>query len=447
MEKKYIIMEAQRNLSKGEQIKKSYQYLCSIEKQRKCINTKEMAKETTWAESTVKTYITKKWSSFIQKNGEDRYIKGICDITLEEYVELMSQKDKFDKDFKKPSLSIEIERHLLKARQSALLALDIYNRPSTVFKTEGFIVMLVIAWTSLFHAIFEKKKTDYFYKEVDGSFKVIDGDRKAWELSTCLSEYYGSSNNAVRNNLDFLIKLRNCIEHRYAPDIDLYVIGECQAALLNFDEIMVKEFSSYFAIKDMLSIPLQTANIRTEKQALALKKLQEKQYKELKDFVDKYRTSLDDNIYNDERFSFRVFLVEKVGNHKSSSDMSIEFIKSDPKRPELTEEIQKNIALIKEKRVPVANKGNLRPKAVVEEVSKRIGRDFKIHNHTSAWKLYNVRKSEKMAQGCDPKYCQFDEAFGDYIYTQEWVEFLVLKLASEDEYNKLCSYRANKQTM
>ena len=43
---------------------------------------------------------------------------------------------------------------LEKAKESCLLAVDIYNKPKTSFKSDAYIILMNIAWTSLFHTIF-----------------------------------------------------------------------------------------------------------------------------------------------------------------------------------------------------------------------------------------------------------------------------------------------------
>jgi Domain of unknown function (DUF3644) len=48
----------------------------------------------------------------------------------------------------------------------------------------------------------------------------IDGDPKHWELSECLKQHYGDKNPPERRNLEFLIGLRNKIEHRHLPELD-----------------------------------------------------------------------------------------------------------------------------------------------------------------------------------------------------------------------------------
>jgi ABC-type ATPase with predicted acetyltransferase domain len=107
---------------------------------------------------------------------------------------------------------------LEKAEDSALLAVEIYNKPRISFRSGGFIVFMSIAWLALFHAIFERKGIKYFYRK-NGRFVIIDGERKAWELGEYVKKYYKEQNNPIRKNLDFFIKLRNKIEHRIFTSI------------------------------------------------------------------------------------------------------------------------------------------------------------------------------------------------------------------------------------
>jgi hypothetical protein len=44
--------------------------------------------------------------------------------------------------------------YLQKAKDSALLAIEVYNKPAIKFRSAGYIALMVIAWTALFHAIF-----------------------------------------------------------------------------------------------------------------------------------------------------------------------------------------------------------------------------------------------------------------------------------------------------
>ncbi|VFM99390.1 MAG: DNA adenine methylase (dam) [Candidatus Kentron sp. G] len=427
-----------------ERIEKSYYLFLEYERTDKPFSLQEIVEKVGWAQSTARTYPSKKWRPFITRLPDDKFkVDGLDgNYSLDDYVRLMSQADHVSNDPKKPALALEVERLVTKARESAMLALDIYNRPATLFRTEGFLVMMVIAWRALFHAVFERDKVDYRYRNNDGTQQLIDGEPKAWDLAECVKRHWGSRTTPEKKNLEFAILLRNRIEHRYVPALDPHVAGECQSLLLNFDKLLSDEFTSYYALRESLAMSLQTSSVREGAQMEAIKKFQGEQYDELRDFLDEYRDTIGDEIYSDPKFSFRVYLIPRLGNHESSSDMAVEFIRAEDMTPELKEQI----AFIKEKRVPVANQGYLKPKNVVPLVADRIKREFKIHHHTQAWKMYGVRASGQEPSSCKLKYCQFDEVHGDHIYTNAWVEFLVEKLSSPDEYERLMNYRHKEKS-
>jgi Protein of unknown function (DUF3644) len=121
----------------------------------------------------------------------------------------------------------QVKAALEKARDSALLAVE---------ESGGYITLMVIAWTSLFHAVFFRKKTKPFRRKANKRYEKIEGDFKYWELDECLRQYYGAdTSNPVRKHLESFIPLRNKIEHRSMPQLDANIFGECQAMLLNFD--------------------------------------------------------------------------------------------------------------------------------------------------------------------------------------------------------------------
>src|ERR1700735_3569939 len=117
-----------------------------------------------------------------------------------------------------PRLSFEATASLQKSRDAALLAVETYNRPGTVFRSGGYIVLMVIAWTSLLHAGFFKRKVKpYYRKKGSKRFEKVDGDYKAWELAECVAQFFKEKNPPERKNLELFIGLRNKIEHRSLP--------------------------------------------------------------------------------------------------------------------------------------------------------------------------------------------------------------------------------------
>ena len=428
-------------MPKRDQIGESYLFLTSRERASQPFSLTELCEATGWNISTPRTYLTKKWPQWVVKVGDGYRVSSLVAVSEDDYRRHMSQRQDVIQEPSRPSLPASVERLVLKAQQSAILAVDVYNRPATQFRSEGYIVLMVVAWTAALHAIFERDDVDYIRRNDNGDPIVIDGDQKAWAIGDCLRERFVNGNPPVRRNLEFIIGLRNKIEHRYVPSIDAHVAGECQALLLNLERLLSKEFGDYYSIADSLSVPLQMSTLRNTARVSAMRQLQAHHYDEVMEYVEDYRSNLPNSVYSDPAYSFRVYLIPKIGNHESSSDIAFEFVKYDPDKLEDVDALQHQVTLIRDRQVPVANPGMHNPSGVARQVAERIDRCFSVHHHTLAWKCYGVRASGVQPDQCKPEYCQFDSVHRDYIYTAAWVDFLVDKLSDPDEYDRVTRFR------
>ena len=79
-------------------------------------------------------------------------------------------------------LPLQVKSCLDKALDSALLAVETYNKPAVKFKSGGYIVLMCIAWTSLLHGIFLRKRLSQYIKEKNGRYKKVNGEIQYWEL-------------------------------------------------------------------------------------------------------------------------------------------------------------------------------------------------------------------------------------------------------------------------
>jgi hypothetical protein len=326
-----------------------------------------------------------------------------------------------------------VQQLLKKSQESAILAVDIYNKPATKFRSYGFIILMTVAWTSFFHAIFERKKIKYFYRKPDSQYFIyIDGEKKAWDLSKCCDEYFVDKNSPIKKNLDFFVALRNKIEHRFLPSLDFEICGECQAFLQNFEKLIIQEFGEEYSLNESLSIPLQLLSINPEWKNRTLKELQGKNYQIVKKYIDTYRQSLDDSVWQSSEFSFRVFLVPQIGSNPRTSACAIEFVHYDPTKPEEMEKYEKIVAFIKEKQVPVLNPGKFKAGDVSEAIHSKLGMVFNAsYHHAQCWKYYKIRpeNGSPFPDKTEVKYCQYDATHKDYVYTQEWIDFLISELS------------------
>jgi len=201
----------------------------------------------------------------------------------------------------------------------------------------------------LFHAIFFQRNRKPFYRKKSNRrhYEMLEGDKRAWELSHCLAEFWGAAHPPVRLNLEFFVKLRNKIEHRSMPGLDIDIFGECQALLFNFEDILTTEFGSKYALNESLSLALQFSCNRNEHQQLAMRKLHKWLAKDITSYIDAFRSSLSAEQLQDMQFSYKVFLFPKPANHERGADLAVEFIKYDVNNPDEMARINHAVALIK----------------------------------------------------------------------------------------------------
>lgn len=420
---------------------KLYYELCNA-KEIGIIEKSKILEKTGWKEITFNTYFSKKLvDKILKKIDNNKYkILNIEKYDKDSFLRFMSQKQEKSEDPFSKNLN-EVAKVLLeKSRNSAMLAIDIYNRPQAKFKTEGYISMMIIAWTSLFHSIFEENGEDYHHYDRNRQLIIIDGEPKFIELSDCIKRTSDISE-AAKKNLSFLIGLRNKIEHRIVPTLDIQVCGECQACLINFEKLLISKYGSHYALSENLAIPLQLTNFAEENLIRAKKEFQSKNYEDVKNYIYNFRESLSYDIYNSSDYSFKVFLIPKTSNNVNTSDIAIEFLKMDDLTEEDKNNISKVITIIKEKQVSVINLNRHKPGTVCKEINKRLGINIGINFHTKLWKYYKVRKQGYQASGCNAKYCIYDAANQVYLYTNEWIEFLVEKLSDPCECKKIELYK------
>jgi hypothetical protein len=70
------------------------------------------------------------------------------------------------------------KRILLSSLDSSLLAVEIYNKPRTTFRTQAYLSLMVIAWTRLLHAYFNMTIGDKYYFKIKGRYEIVDGEKK-----------------------------------------------------------------------------------------------------------------------------------------------------------------------------------------------------------------------------------------------------------------------------
>jgi len=341
--------------------------------------------------------------------------------------------------------SKSVRDNLEKCRSAAIAGVAAYNRPGSRFRTAEYLVMITIAWTALFHAIFYRRRRRPWYRSrTSGAgtgirYIKVDGEPKHWDLAECLKQYYASRNPPERKNLEFLLGLRNKIEHRHLPELDASLYGECQAALMNLEKMLVDEFGRKYALTDQLAVALQFSQIIPAEKKRVAQVLASEAAKTVKDYIEQFRGNLPSTVLNSTKYSFNVFLVPRVVNRKNAADVAVQFVHVDEESPEELNRLEKLNVLIREKHIPIANLDLFNPSQVVQNIQDRLPFQVNMATHIDAWKHFEVRPPTNHSQPerTLPEYCIYDKVHRDYVYTQAWVEKLVRELSTENGYENV----------
>jgi hypothetical protein len=303
-----------------------------------------------------------------------------------------------------------IKRELIeKSKESALTAIQVYNNPNILFKSETFIVLMIIAWTYMLHAFFRSYGIEYRYYKLSKNKKrkVYDktknGAYKYWELESCLNSHNSPVDKDTTNNLKFLIGLRHEIEHQMTTIIDNILSAKFQSCALNYNEYIKKLFGAEYSIEENLTFSLQLSTITDVQKDILM------EYKDLptniQAYVVSYESQLTEEEYNNPRFAYRVIFTPKLVNHKGQADKVVEFIKPDT---ELAKGIRKQYYVLKE-----SEKKKYLPMQIVEELQKEYPK-FNRHHFIKFWQSKDAK---------NPKYKYGTMVANKYWHWYEnWVE-------------------------
>lgn len=279
---------------------------------------------------------------------------------------------------------------LLTSREAALTAIRTFNDPQVTFKSETYIVLMVIAWTYLLHAFYRSKGIEYRYYKQAGKRKVFDktkhGGYKYWELERCLNDKACPLDKDTTNNLRFIIGLRHEIEHQMTLSLDSFLSGRYQACALNYNEYIKKLFGKGYGLDSHVAYSIQFLQLSEEQLSGALPKA--KIPKRLRSYITEFDGALTHGEYNSSRYSFRLLFKKKLVNRPGQADRVIEFI--DPKS-DLAKQIDKEYWVKKEVERP-----KYRAKDVVAEVHKAGFKKFRIQpEHLNFWRSEDAKNPGK----------------------------------------------------
>lgn len=285
--------------------------------------------------------------------------------------------------------TFSIRRELLtKSREAALAAIQLFNNPLVTFKSESFIVLIMIAWTYLLHSHYRGLGVEYRYFERTRSgrrrFKrTEDGSYRYWDLRQCLRARECPLDEDTKANLEFLIGLRDEITHRMCPNLDSYLSARYQACCMNFSDYLQSLSDGKFEIQGHVSYSIQLGRFDHEQAAAShgsplLPNVQA--------YIARFDEALSEERFNSPRFAYRLVFTRKLVNHVGQADRVVEFVSPDS---EAAQGIAKDRWLLKETERPKHLPGE------IVAMMKAEGYSFTMHQHTQLWKRQSARDPTK----------------------------------------------------
>lgn len=277
-------------------------------------------------------------------------------------------------------LSANGDELIIKSREAMIAAVHTFNSAGIMFRSELFIVTIVIAWTYLLHAWFKREGIEYRYMR-DGVVQTTpDGSEKFLELGACLRHARSPISAGAKTNLEFLLKIRHEIEHRSTTCIDEHLGAKFQATCINFNVAISQWFGEQFGLEKRLPIALQFATFDLN-QRNALKRASSLPAK-IEASINEFEDALTEEQYADPAYRHRVAFVPITKQRASASDSAIKFFKVGSDEAEAFDAVH-----LKE-----VDKVRFTATQVIAAVQESGFPNFRMNNHTRLWQTLAAKR-------------------------------------------------------
>ena len=128
---------------------------------------------------------------------------------------------------------------LNKFEEAYLMSMEIINKPTINYRTEGFCFFICNAWELLLKAyLIDKSKDINVISYKDDLSRTIG-------LDECVDRVFTSTTDKTKANISFVRNIRNKSTHLILPDFDFLLAPVFQRCLTNYNKFFKKQFPDY----------------------------------------------------------------------------------------------------------------------------------------------------------------------------------------------------------
>lgn len=140
---------------------------------------------------------------------------------------------------KSETLEQYINALLSKSEEAYLMSIEIINKPTINYRTEGFCFFICNAWELLLKAYLISKFQDI------NAINYKDDSNRTISLDDCVEKVFTSTTDKTKNNITFIRNIRNKATHLILPEFDFVLSPVFQRCLTNFNKFFKKQFPNY----------------------------------------------------------------------------------------------------------------------------------------------------------------------------------------------------------
>lgn len=142
------------------------------------------------------------------------------------------------------------ENLIAKSKESFLLAVEIFNKPSLEYKTECFSFLITNAWELLLKATIAKD---------NGKEKIFYKNGNSLSIDDCIKNVFPNPNNLIRKNITEIAEIRNYATHLIIPNFNKLLQPLFQASVINYLKFLSTHWEQY-GFNEFYTYPLIVDN-------------------------------------------------------------------------------------------------------------------------------------------------------------------------------------------
>jgi len=313
---------------------------------------------------------------------------------------------------------------LKKSEESILLALEIYNKPTVLYRLESFCIFFTNAWELILKAYLIEQ-----YKSAKVVFlrKKPGEERKTISIDDCLGRIFSNVDDPIRKNIEDISELRNKATHLIIPELEALYVGLFQRGVINYVEHLSKWFSRSLEITPRLL----TIAFSFNPENVELISIRKKYGAEVSVFYDIIRQRIAQNVVNyGGQYSIPLYFKLALIKNPKKADIILSSGQTGELKGQLIE-------------VP-RDPGRTHPYLsmhILEEFKKE-GIELSYHD------ILCIREKENITPETKPEYMYQDKVhkYTSPQYSPQFIEFVKHKIATNSKYVQICNnhYRSKR---